>query len=341
MVPSVFVTGGAGYVGSHMVELLRREGYAVSVFDNLSQGHRDAVGDAELIVGDLREPSAIMDALATREYEAVIHFAGKCYVGESVREPAMYQAHNVAGMRNLLAAMRARDVRRLIFSSTCSTYGEPRQVPIVEEHPQNPVNPYGATKLAAERAMIDGAAAFGLQGIALRYFNAAGCDLDGRLGERHDPETHLIPLVLREALRIRSGGEAAHTALEVFGADYDTADGTCVRDYVHVNDLCVAHLLAMERLSCGREPGFEAFNLGSERGYSVFEVVDMCRRVTGEDIRYQLSGRRPGDPACLVADARKARTVLGWTPTLSDLESIVRTAWRWQSGQGLRSTQQV
>lgn len=325
---TVLVTGGAGYIGSHMVKLLAREGHQVTVFDNLCNGHRDAVGGAEFVEGDLRDRSAIARVFDGRRFDAVLHFAAFAYVGESVQDPGKYYVNNVTGTLNLLDAMRAAGVRRLVFSSTCSTYGDPVSLPMAEDHPQRPVNPYGMSKLMAERAMTDYGHAYGLRTIALRYFNAAGCDPEGELGERHDPESHLIPLVLREAHRVRDGGNPADTQLQVFGDDFDTPDGTCIRDYVHVTDLCAAHLLAVDRLQ-GGNGGFEAFNLGTGTGYSVKEVIETCRRVTGQDIRYRIVGRRAGDPARLVASAAHARGELGWRPRFDALEPIVETAWRW------------
>jgi UDP-glucose-4-epimerase GalE len=328
---SVLVTGGAGYIGSHMVKALVDAGHAVTAFDNLSTGHVDAVRGAPLVRGDLRSRADIDAAFGGDRFDAVMHFAACCYVGESVEQPSKYYDNNVVGTLNLLEAMRAAGVGRLVFSSTCATYGNPLRLPIDESHPQNPVNPYGVTKFAAERAMADFGRAYGLQTAALRYFNAAGCDPEGDLGERHDPETHLIPLVLREALRVRAGGRPEDTQLRVNGEDYDTPDGSCVRDYVHVSDLCDAHLRALQRLMDGRAGAFEAFNLGNERGRSVKEVIAVCRDVTGIDIRYVVSGRRPGDPPVLVADSRRAREVLGWAPRHERLADIVQTAWNWFS----------
>jgi len=229
--------------------------------------------------------------------------------------------------------MCAAGVRNLVFSSTCATYGIPQRLPLDEMHAQIPVNPYGMTKLTAERAMADYGHAYGLRTIALRYFNAAGCDPEGELGERHDPEPHLIPLVLREALRVRAGGAPGETGLSVNGKDFDTADGTCIRDYVHISDLSEAHMLALHRLRSGKAPAFEAFNLGNGRGFSVLEVIHACRAVTGLDIRYAIGGRRPGDPPALVADSSRARAELGWSPRFAKLEDIVRTAWNWFSAR--------
>jgi UDP-glucose 4-epimerase len=330
---SILVTGGAGYIGSHMVKLLVREGHQVTVFDNLSTGHRDAVTGVDFVEGDLRHRSDAARAFEGRRIDFVMHFAASCYVGESVQEPAKYYINNVIGTLNLLEAMRVTGTQRLVFSSTCSTYGDPVSLPMTEDHPQRPVNPYGMSKLTAERAMADYGRAYGLGTVALRYFNAAGCDPDGELGERHDPETHLIPLILREALRVRGGGKPEDTQLQVFGDDFDTPDGTCIRDYVHIADLCAAHLLALERLMGGKVSGFNAFNLGIGNGYSVKEVIETCRRVTGQGIRFRLAGRRPGDPARLVASAARARAELGWSPKFNELSDIVETAWRWFARQ--------
>ena len=339
---SILVTGGAGYIGSHMVKLLRSQGHEVTVFDNFSTGHRDAVKGVHLVEGDLKNAADAGRAFAGRRIDAVMHFAASCYVGESVQEPAKYYNNNVVGTLNLLGAMRAAQVQRLVFSSTCSTYGDPVSLPMSEDHPQRPVNPYGMSKLVAERAMADYGRAYGLGTIALRYFNASGCDPEGELGERHDPETHLIPLVLFEALRLRAGGNPAETRLQVFGDDFDTPDGTCVRDYVHIADLCAAHLLALQRLMRGTDAGagagFEAFNLGTGNGCSVKDVIETCRRVTGQDIQYRVAGRRAGDPARLVASAGRAHAGLGWTPQFNALSDIVETAWRWFSQQPVRAS---
>lgn len=333
---SVLVTGGAGYIGSHMVKLLGRQGHQVTVFDNLSTGHRDAVKETDFVEGDLRREADAARVFDGRQIDVVMQFAASCYVGESVQNPGKYYANNVIGTLNLLGAMRAAEAQRLVFSSSCSTYGDPVSLPMSEDHPQQPVNPYGMSKLTAERAMADYGRAYGLGTVALRYFNAAGCDPEGELGERHDPETHLIPLIIREALRVRAGGNPEDTQLQVFGDDFDTPDGTCVRDYVHIADLCAAHLLAMERLLGGGVSGFEAFNLGTEKGYSVKEVIETCRRITGQDIRYRITGRRHGDPARLVASTARARAELGWSPEFNELSDIVETAWRWFSRQPAR-----
>lgn len=333
---SILVTGGAGYIGSHMVKLLVRKGHQVTVLDNLSTGHRDAVAGADFVEGDLRREADAARAFGARRIDVVMHFAASCYVGESVQNPAKYYVNNVIGTINLLEAMRRADVSRLVFSSTCSTYGDPVTLPMSESHPQLPVNPYGMTKLTAERAMSDYGRAYGFGTVALRYFNAAGCDPEGELGERHDPETHLIPLIILEALRVRAGGDPDATQLQVFGDDLDTPDGTCIRDYVHVMDLCAAHLLSAEHLLSGRIAAFEAFNLGTGKGHSVKEVIETCRRITGQDIRYRIAARRAGDPARLIASAARARAELGWSPEFDKLSGIVETAWQWFSGGQLR-----
>jgi UDP-glucose-4-epimerase GalE len=328
---SFLVVGGAGYVGSHCAKHLLQAGHDVSVFDNLSRGHRDAVGRANFIQGDVLDGDALRGAFSAGRFDAVLHFAAFCYVGESVEQPEAYYRNNFVGTLNLLDAMRDANVRRLVFSSTCATYGNPVELPMRESHPQDPVNPYGATKLMAERALRDYAGAWALDSVALRYFNAAGCDPEGELGERHDPETHLIPLVLAEAKRVRAGGDPEATTLKVHGTDYPTKDGTCVRDYVHVTDLAAAHLAAAERIVESPGTGFRAYNLGTGRGHSVLETIRACEQVVGTPIRYRSGARRPGDPPELVADARLARAELDWAPRFDTMESIVATAWKWMS----------
>ncbi|HZU07856.1 MAG TPA: UDP-glucose 4-epimerase GalE [Chloroflexota bacterium] len=315
----VLVTGGAGYVGSHTVRLLLEAGHEVTVYDNLVYGHRAAV-PCPLVVGDLADRARLDQVFAAGRFDAVLHFAAYAYVGESVADPAKYFRNNLGGGLALLDAMLAHGVERLVFSSTCATYGEPTRLPITEEEPQRPTSPYGETKLAFERALYWYAQAYGLRSVSLRYFNAAGAALDGTLGEDHEPETHLIPRVLRVAL-----GQEPY--VEVYGTDYPTPDGTCLRDYVHVLDLAAAHLLALERLD---RPGLcLAYNLGAGRGYSVQEVIATCRRVTGRPIPTVAAPRRPGDPPALYADNTRARRELGWTPAYSELETIVATAWAW------------
>ena len=316
---NVLVVGGAGYIGSHMVKLLDEQGHSVVVLDNLCTGFADAVTAGTFIVGDLNDRPLIRRILADHHVDSVMHFAASALVGESVTDPARYYQNNVVAALNLLEAMRECDVRKMVFSSTCATYGIPEVVPITEAEKQQPVNPYGFTKLVIENALRDYAHAYDFGYAALRYFNAAGAAPDGTIGEDHDPETHLIPLVLQVAL-----GQREH--ITVFGNDYPTPDGTCVRDYIHVNDLGMAHMAALERLQPGE--GIEV-NLGTGNGHSVREVIDVCREVTGHEIPEVMGERRAGDPPELVADASKAREVLQWEPTMPDLRTIVETAWRW------------
>jgi UDP-glucose 4-epimerase len=325
----VLVTGGAGYIGSHAVRLLARAGHDVWVYDNLSVGHRQAVPEGRLIEGQLSDRPALVAAMRGRRIDAVMHFAALACVGQSVVDPASYYQNNVAGSLNLLEAMREAAVDRIVFSSTTATYGVPDRMPITEDMPQQPINPYGFSKLVVERAMADYAHAYGLGYAALRYFNAAGASPEGDLGEDHDPETHLIPIVLAVALGQRS-------SVTVFGDDYPTPDGTCIRDYIHVDDLGTAHVAALEKIVPGQ--GL-LLNLGTGRGHSVREVIDACRRVTGHAIPAQTGARRAGDPPELVADSTKARRALAWQPKYTDIESIVRTAWNWHSShpRGYRS----
>lgn len=318
----ILVIGGAGYVGSHALRHLLAAGHDCLVYDNLSQGHRAAVPAGRLIVGRLQDRPLLEAVLLRERIEAVVHFAAFALVGESVRDPAKYYQNNIVGSLSLLDAMRAAGVGRLVFSSTTATYGVPDRVPIDEDQPQRPINPYGFSKLVVEQALADYAAAYGLGYAALRYFNAAGASPAGDIGEDHDPETHLIPLVLQVALGSRP-------QIEVFGDDYPTPDGTCVRDYVHVDDLASAHLLALERLQPGQ--GLK-LNLGTGRGHSVREVIDACRQATGHPIPVKLGARRPGDPPELVADAHRAREQLGWQPRYLEIQPIVETAWRWHQG---------
>ena len=326
--PPILVVGGCGYIGSHMVLALQDAGYPVAVLDNLSRGFADAVGDAPLFVGDIRSAADLDSCFARFDASLVMHFAALAYVGESVTEPELYYQNNVAGTASLLAAMRRHGRTRLVFSSTCATYGEPRQLPIPETHSQWPINPYGRSKLMVEQILADYGAAYGFQSVSLRYFNAAGCDPLGRAGERHAPETHLIPVVLDEALRVMRGGAAADSRLTVFGSDFPTPDGSCVRDYIHVADLCHAHLLAARRLLAGAVHGAEFYNLANGVGFSVLDVIATCRAVTGQPIHFTLAPRRPGDPATLVGDAARAGVALGWRPAHPDLRAIIETAWR-------------
>jgi UDP-glucose 4-epimerase len=316
----VLVTGGAGYIGSHVVWQLLQRGHQPVTFDNLSTGHADAVRSV-LVRGDLCRREQVLSAFAEHRPEAVMHFAARSLVGESVRDPRLYFHDNLVGALNLLDAMQAHGVRLFVFSSTAATYGVPQRVPIPEDHPQVPVNPYGDSKLCIERMLCAYGRAYALRYATLRYFNAAGAAPVEGLGERHDPETHLIPLLLKVAT-----GEMR--AAQVFGRDYDTSDGTCVRDYIHVLDLADAHLLALEHLAAGK-PSL-ALNLGTGAGHTVLEVLKVAREVTGAEIPAEDSARREGDPPVLVAAASRAREVLGWAPSHSDLRSIISSAWEFQ-----------
>jgi UDP-glucose 4-epimerase len=322
----ILVVGGAGYIGSHMVQMLGRQGCEVTTLDNLSSGHRDAVLNGRFVHGDIADTALLTGLFAHCRFDAVMHFASFIQVGESVAQPARYYRNNVSNTLNLLEVMQAFEVRRFIFSSTAATFGEPQYTPIDEVHPQRPVNPYGRTKLMVEQALADLDTAWGLKSVSLRYFNAAGACPQGRLGERHDPETHLIPLVLQAA-----SGRRPH--IGVFGRDYDTPDGTCIRDYIHIEDLCQAHALALQHLMQGGAS--QAFNLGNGAGFSVQQVIDTARDVTGRDIRVVDGPRRAGDPSVLVADSRRARQHLGWTPAYPDLRTIVAHAWAWEQRQAL------
>jgi UDP-glucose-4-epimerase GalE len=315
----ILIIGGAGYIGSHAVRLFLERGHDVWIYDNLRAGHRAAVPAERLIVGDLKETDRLDQALVARQIEAVIHYAADCYVGESVTQPAKYYQNNVVNTLNLLECLRRHGVQRFVFSSTCATYGIPDVVPITEETPQRPINPYGRTKLAIEFALGDYAHAYGWGIAALRYFNAAGAHPDGSIGEDHSPETHLIPLVIQAAL-----GKRPH--IEVFGTDYPTPDGTCIRDYIHVDDLADAHLRALEQLKSGQQMHY---NLGTGRGYSVREVIRTVEEVTGKPVPVKEGPRREGDPPALVAAADKVHRELGWTPRYAELRPIVETAWNW------------
>ncbi len=315
----VLLCGGAGYVGSHAAKVLMREGHEVWVYDNLSEGHRAAVSAGRLIEGDLHDRSALERALREKQIEAVMHFAASCYVGVSVINPAEYYHNNVVGTLSLLEAMRSVGVKRIVFSSTCATYGVPDIVPITEAEKQAPINPYGFTKLVIEHALADYSHAYGWGYAALRYFNASGAAADGTIGEDHDPETHLIPLVLDVALGKRE-------QIKIFGDDYPTPDGTCIRDYIHVDDLATAHLAALERLEDGTQL---KLNLGTGSGASVLEVIEACRRVTGHAIPAVVVSRREGDPPALVADASAANQVLDWQPQYREIGAIVESAWGW------------
>lgn len=321
--PSILVTGGAGYIGSHAVLALKRVGYDVVILDNLVYGHRDLVEkvlQVELVVGDTGDRALLDQLFKTHNIAAVMHFSAYAYVGESVTDPAKYYRNNVVGTLTLLEAMLAASIKKFVFSSTCATYGVPSVVPITEDHPQNPINPYGATKLMVERILSDLSLAYDFKSVRFRYFNAAGADPNGQLGEDHNPETHLIPLVLLTALGQRD-------SISIFGTDYPTPDGTCIRDYIHVSDLADAHILGLEYLLKGGES--EVFNLGNGNGFSVRDVIETASVVTSRDIKVLECDRRPGDPPFLIGSSDKARTILGWQPQYSSLKDIIAHAWQW------------
>ena len=323
MSQTILVTGGAGYIGSHAVLALQQAGFAVIVLDNLVYGHRELVESelkAELIVGDIGDRALLDRLFADRQIDAVMHFSAYAYVGESVTDPAKYYRNNVVATLTLLEAMVAANIKKFIFSSTCATYGIPKSVPIPEDHPQSPINPYGATKLMVERILADFGTAYGLKSVCFRYFNAAGADPGGRLGEDHNPETHLIPLVLLAAMGKRD-------SISIFGTDYPTPDGTCVRDYIHVTDLANAHLLGLQYLFKGGEN--QVFNLGNGNGFSVKQVIEAARQVTGKEINVVECDRRPGDPPALVGSSEKAKQILGWQSQYADLHQILTHSWNW------------
>ncbi|WP_298929770.1 UDP-glucose 4-epimerase GalE [uncultured Ramlibacter sp.] len=325
--PSVIVAGGAGYIGSHMVRMLGDSGYRPIVVDNLTTGHADAVGGATLEVGDIGDRDFMARVLREHRPQCVMHFAASSLVGESIVKPALYWHNNLVKTLSLLDTMLEHEVRQFIFSSTAAVFGDPLRVPMDESHPRKPINPYGNSKAAVENALHDYGRAYGLRSMVLRYFNAAGAHPDGSIGERHDPETHLIPLVLQVA-----SGRRPHIAR--FGSKHATPDGSCLRDYVHVNDLCSAHLLALRKLEAGAASA--AYNLGNGAGHSVNEVIDAVRRVTGHPVPVRDDPAREGDPPALVADATLARAELGWQPRYADLDTIVAHAWQWE--QRLHST---
>ena len=318
----IIVVGGAGYIGSHMVKMLLDEGHEVVTFDNLSSGFRDAVLGGDFVEGDLANTSLLDDVFAKYKPEAVMHFASYIQVGESVQHPAKYYFNNFTNTLNLLNTMVKYQVHNFIFSSTAAVFGEPEYVPIDEAHPKAPLNPYGRSKLMVEQILADYEHAYGLKSVCLRYFNAAGADPGALLGERHEPETHLIPLVLQAI-----SGRRSH--ISVFGRDYDTPDGTCIRDYIHIVDLCSAHLLALTRLA--KDGVSQRFNLGNGAGFSVQEVISVAEQVTGKKVKVIDAPRRAGDPARLVADAKLAKNTLGWSPVYTDLATIIAHAWVWET----------
>jgi UDP-glucose 4-epimerase len=320
---AILVTGGAGYIGSHSVLTLQKAGYEVIVLDNLVYGHQDLVEQVlkvKLIVGSTGDRALLQEIFADHQIDAVMHFAAYAYVGESVTQPAKYYQNNVVGTLTLLEAMLEANINKFVFSSTCATYGVPDAVPITEDQSQHPINPYGATKLMVERILQDFNQAYDFRSVCLRYFNAAGADPEGNLGEDHNPETHLIPLVLQTALGHRQ-------SVSIFGTDYDTPDGSCIRDYIHVLDIAQAHILALEYLI--DNGATDVFNLGNGSGFSVKEVIETARQITGKEIKAELSDRRPGDPPSLVGSGAKAQKILGWQPAYSNLDDIISHAWQW------------
>lgn len=322
---NILVTGGCGYIGSHFVKFLQQNSdHKVIVFDNLSRGHREAINsDVDFEKIDLLNPSEIEIGLSKYKIDAVVHFAAFAYVGESVEDPGLYYTNNVTGSINLIKEINKAGIKKFIFSSTCSLYGNPNQVPISESEPTKPINPYAQTKLMIEKVLADFDLSHNLKYAALRYFNAAGADFEGEIGESHDPEPHLIPIVLQTAL-----GKREH--IKIFGDDYNTPDGTCIRDYIHVYDLADAHLKALEYLVRGENSDF--FNLGTGDGNSVKELIDKAREVTGKEIKSVIAERRAGDPAVLVADNKKAKNILGWNPKYN-LDDIIKSAWNWHQNQ--------
>lgn len=317
----ILVAGGAGYIGSHMLRMLDKLGHSVVTFDDLSTGFREAVLAGEFVQGSLHDKVALKILFSAHQFDVIVHFAGSIAVGESVRDPAKYYQNNLAGTLNLLDAMHMHGVNKIVFSSTAAIFGNPQYVPIDEAHPQAPINPYGMTKWVTERILRDYDVAYGLRSVSLRYFNAAGASPDALLGERHDPETHLIPLALRAA-------KGTSPELTVFGTDYDTPDGTCIRDYIHIVDLCDAHVLALQHLMSGGDS--RAYNLGNGQGYSVKEVIKVAEKVCGISVPVKYGPRRAGDPPRLVADASQIKKDWGWSPRYGSLETIIEHAWQWE-----------
>jgi len=316
----ILVVGGAGYIGSHMCKYLAKHGYNPVVLDNLVYGHEEAVKWGPFYKGSMENKDLLNHIFTNHKIAAVMHFAAYCYVGESVMEPAKYYRNNVSNTSILLEEMVKCGINNFIFSSSCATYGEPIEIPITEKHPQNPVNPYGRTKLMVEQMLADFHHAYGLKHTCLRYFNAAGADPECEIGEDHRPETHLIPLILQAALGKKE-------AINIFGDDYPTPDGTCIRDYIHVYDLAQAHLLALEKLLNGFTKG--QYNLGNGEGHSVKEVIKKASKITGQAIPVRITGRRPGDPAVLIGSSKRAIEAIGWKPQFADIETIIETAWKW------------
>ena len=315
----ILITGGAGYIGSHTVGLLQKEDYEVVVFDNLVYGHKEAIS-CPLVIGDLLDKKAVSKVFEENKFNAVIHFAAYALAGESMREPGKYFENNILGGLNLLEAMKNFDVKYIVFSSTCAVYGYPKKLPVTESSPLNPVSVYGESKLTFEKILRWYDEIYGIKNICLRYFNAAGADLEGRIGEDHQPETHIIPLAIKTAL----GQQKEFT---LFGDDYPTPDGTCIRDYIHVLDLASAHIKALEFLQ--KENRSDIFNVGTGNGYSNKQILEMVKKISGVDFPVKIAPRRPGDPAAIWADNKKIKKVLGWQPKYSDLETIIRSAWNW------------
>ena len=320
----ILITGGAGYIGSHCTLEMQRKGFECVVLDNLSEGHKEALQTDKFCRADLANIDSVREVFKKYPVDAVIHFAASCYVGESAINPQKYYRNNVVNTLNLLEVMLENDVKKIVFSSTCATYGNPQYTPIDETHPQNPINVYGKTKLMIETILNDYDNAYGLKYMALRYFNASGADNEVNIGESHDPETHLIPLVLEVAAGRRE-------LIKLFGDDYDTPDGTCIRDYIHVNDLSNAHRLAMEKLLNGAGSNF--YNLGTGKGASVKEIIDVSEKITGKSIKREVAQRRPGDPPVLFADNKKAQLELGWKPEYNKVDDIITTAWYWEQNR--------
>lgn len=316
----ILIVGGAGYIGSHVNKELNKRGYETVVYDNLIYGHKEAVKWGDFEYGDLKDIARLEQVFNSYDIDAVFHFAAFAYVGESVSNPSKYYNNNVAATINLLDVMVRHNVKYFVFSSTCATYGQPDKMPITEDMPQRPINPYGASKLMVERILEDYESAYGLHSVCLRYFNAAGDDPDGEIGEMHDPETHIIPLILDAAIGKRE-------CIKIFGTDYDTEDGSCVRDYIHVLDLADAHIRALDYMK--RENVSNRFNLGTSNGTSVIEIVEKARMVTDKDFKVVFDERRPGDPAKLIGSYAKAKEILGWEPKYSDIETVLMTAWEW------------
>lgn len=320
----ILITGGAGYIGSHCTLYFNKAGYDCVVFDNLSEGHKEAIQSKHFFQGCLSNIDDIRSVFKTYQIDAVIHFAAKCYVGESMTNPEKYYFDNVGNTLNLLKVMKENNVKNIVFSSTCATYGNPEYMPMDEQHNQNPINTYGTTKLMIEKILSDYDRAYGFKYIALRYFNAAGADESGIIGESHSPETHLIPLVLQTALNKRD-------CIKVFGNDYKTPDGTCIRDYIHVNDLAKAHKLALESLLNGASSDF--YNLGTGNGVSVQEIINSCEKISQKIINKKFEEKRAGDPPILIASNKKAREKLKWTPIYTNIDDIIRTAWNWEKNR--------